>query len=337
MKKRIVFVERQKSGAVSIERVFAQIAKSLPTELFDIEFQNLTYGHGFWAILKALFFFRPKPADIYHITGDIHYIALRLPKEKTVLTIHDLVFLRMNTGIRRSILKKLFLDLPVRAAGCVTAVSAATRDEIATYVPEVADKIRVIDDPLLDGFNPEPEEPFDPECPLILQVGTTKNKNLSNLIEALRDLDCKLRIIGPLSAEITAKLNMNAIRFENAESVDDIAIVDEYRQADIVSFCSTYEGFGLPIIEAQAMRKPVVTSDLPPMRDVAGRGAAIVDPYDPASIRGAFLALMNDAEYRNRLIDIGTENIKRFDPNIVADRYCQLYLEILGEQPEIAS
>ena len=330
MKTRILFVERQKFAAVSIERVFAQVAKSLPSELFDVEFQNLNYGHGLVAVLKALFFFRPRPADIYHVTGDIHYIALRLPKRRTVLTIHDLGFLRMNTGIRRFILKKLFLDLPVKAAGYITAISNATRDEVAANVPAAEDKIRVIENPLIEGFEPMPERPFDATCPVILQIGTTQNKNLSNLIEAVNGLDCKLRIIGPLNADAVALLNRLNITYENVISVDDVQIIEEYRNADIVSFCSTYEGFGLPIIEAQAMRKAVVTSNVAPMNDVAGRGAALIDPTDASSLRDAFLKIINDTEYRNELIDLGTENIKRFDPNTIADQYSQLYLQILN-------
>ena len=331
MKKKILFVERQKFGAVSIERVFAQVAQSLPSDLFDVEFQNLNYGHGPLAALKALFFFRPKPADIYHITGDIHYITLRLPKLRTVLTIHDLGFLRMNTGIRRFVLKKMFLDLPVRRAGYVTAISYATRDEVVTNVPAAENKIWVIENPLIDGFVSTPVKPFNAECPVILQIGTTQNKNISNLIEAVSELNCKLRIIGSLSADILRELEERRICYENVASVDDVQIVEEYRNADIVAFCSTYEGFGLPIIEAQAMRKAVVTSDLPPMNDVAGRGAALIEPSDPTSIRSAFLKLINDAEYRNRLVDVGTENIKRFDPKTIADQYCQLYLQILND------
>ena len=331
MKKRILFVERQKFEAVSIERVFAQVAKSLRSELFDVEFQNLTSGHGPLAVLKALFFFRPKPADIYHITGDIHYIALRLPKHRTVLTIHDLGFLRMNTGIRRFVLKKMFLDLPVRAASYVTAISNATRDEVITNVPAAEHKIWVIENPLIDGFVSTPVKPFNAECPVILQIGTTQNKNISNLIEAVSELNCKLRIIGPLSANIVRELAEHRIVYENVASVDDVQIVEEYRRADIVSFCSTHEGFGLPIIEAQAMRKAVVTSNVAPMNDVAGDGASLVDPSDSASIRAAFFKLINNPEYRTRLVDLGTENIKRFDGKTIADQYCQLYLRILND------
>ncbi len=332
MKKRIIFVERQAHGAVSIERVFAQVARSLPTDLFDVEFHKLSYGHGLVGILKGLLFFRKRQADIYHITGDIHYIALRLPKKKTVLTIHDLGFLHTNSGVRRSILKKLFLDLPLRVSENVTAVSNTTRDEILSYFPGARDKIRVIENPLIADFTPGREKPFDAECPVILQMGATKNKNIVNLINAVSELKCKLRIVGPLDANIKGELEASGIHYENVDSIDRHQIVEEYRNADIVSFCSTYEGFGLPIIEAQAMRKPVITSALPPMSDIAGGAAVLVDPFDPASIKNAVVKLIDDAGYRKNRVDMGTENIKRFDPKTIADQYCELYLQILDGQ-----
>ena len=330
MKKRIIFIERQPSNAVSIERVFAQVAKHLPDKLFDIEFQKVLPGNGLSGIIKNLLFFRKRPADIYHVTGDVHYIALRLPKNKTVLTIHDLIFLHTRSGIRRYFLKKLFLDFPVYAVNNITAISQATKDEISGFFPELQSKIRVIGNPLIDDFVVGTEKPFDAQCPVILQIGTTENKNLPNLSEAIRGINCKLRIVGHLDANIIRALDANEIRYENVVAADNGQMVEEYNNADIVSFCSTYEGFGLPIIEAQAMRKPVITSNLPPMNDVAGDGAVLVDPNDPSSIKAALLKLMNDTEYRKKIIDRGTENVKRFDSKEIAKQYCDLYLQMLA-------
>lgn len=332
MKKRIIFIGRQPSYAVSIERVFTQVAKHLPDELFEIEFQKAMPGVGLFGIIKNLLFFRKRPADIYHIMGDIHYISLRLPKNKTVLTIHDLIFLHTRSGIRRYFLKKLFLDFPVHAVNYITAISQATKDEISGFFPELQSKIRVIGNPLIDDFVVGTEKPFDAECPVILQIGTTENKNLPNLIEAVRGINCKLRIVGHLDANIIRGLDTSGIRYENVVAADDNQMVEEYCNADIVSFCSTYEGFGLPIIEAQAMRKPVVTSNLAPMNNVAGDGAVLIDPDVPSGIKDGLLKLINDAEYREKLIERGSENVKRFDSNQIARQYCDLYLQMLAQQ-----
>lgn len=330
MKNKILFVERKPSGSVSIERVFEQIAKSLPGDRFDIERQQMPYGDGVTGILMNLFFFSAKSADIYHITGQIHYIALRLPKKKTVLTVHDLVFLHRRSGLRRFVLKWLFLKLPLKKLDFVTTISSSTKDEILKFNFVDKHKIRMIENPMIEGFEPGNEKSFDEICPVILQIGTAENKNLINLIQALRGLKCKLRIIGSLDAKVLETLRSCEIDYENAFGLNQNDIATEYRRADIVTFCSTYEGFGLPIIEAQAMRKPVITSNRSPMKEVAGDGAVLIDPDDVSSIRNGILKFIEDADFRNRIIDAGEKNIRRFDPGRIASQYAEVYDQLLA-------
>src|SRR5438067_2266195 len=93
MKDKILFIERKPFESVSIERVFEQIAEDLPADRFECAIQKAPFGNGAFSIFANLLSFKPKPADVYHITGHVHYLALRTPKDKTVLTIHDLIFL----------------------------------------------------------------------------------------------------------------------------------------------------------------------------------------------------------------------------------------------------
>ncbi len=119
--------------AVSIEKVFRQVAKNLPQEKFSIVFQQLKYANDLFGTLKNLFFFQKKEADIYHITGHVHYMALLLPKNNTVLTIHDAGILHIRRGLRRYILKKLLFDLPVKRLKYITAVSETTKREVVLH------------------------------------------------------------------------------------------------------------------------------------------------------------------------------------------------------------
>jgi glycosyltransferase involved in cell wall biosynthesis len=101
-----------------------------------------------------------------------------------------------------------------------------------------------------------------------------------------------------------------------------------YAQADMVLFASTYEGFGLPIIEAQATGRPVVTSRVTAMPEVAGEGACLVDPYDVSSIRNGVLRVLDDGSYRDSLVHLGFENVRRFEPSLIASQYARLYEEV---------
>lgn len=332
MKTKILYVERKPSESVSIERVFRQIAKSLSKERFEVFFDRLQFPNDVISTFKNLIFYRKPSADIYHITGHIHYIALILPKRKTVLTIHDVRLLYIRKGLRRFVLKKLLFDLPIRKLKYITAISEATKKEIVFFTKCDEKKIRIIENPLPDSVLHKEVKKFNSECPLILQIGTTDNKNVDNLVKALKGINCRLKIIGEISAEINKLLKDNQISYENAAGLNDSEIRDEYEKADIVTFCSTYEGFGLPIIEAQAMGKPVVTSNLDPMKEVAGGAAMLVEPFEISSIKEGILKVVKDENLRKSLVNKGFENIKRFESSNIAGLYENLYMEILENQ-----
>jgi glycosyltransferase involved in cell wall biosynthesis len=111
-------------------------------------------------------------------------------------------------------------------------------------------------------------------------------------------------------------------------SLSKDAILEEYRRCDAVSFLSTYEGFGLPIIEAQAIGRPVITSNMPPMNEVAGGAALTVDPYDVSAIRTAIQRLYADRVFQEELILQGLENVKQYRAPLIAERYAQIYMDV---------
>lgn len=334
MTARIVFIERQKQAGVSIERVFRQIVKKLPNKKFDFLFEQMPFGNSAIGTLKNLVFYRKKTADIYHITGQIHYIALLLPKNKTVLTVHDAGILLIRGGFRRFVLKKLFFDLPFKKLKYITAVSEKTKNEIIFYTACPPEKIRVIENPLAENFTPvgKREKEFNAVCPTILQIGTMPNKNLERLIEAAAGIECRLRIIGNLAEDLKIKMENLAVKFSNAENLNDDEIKKEYENADLLAFCSTYEGFGLPLIEAQATGLPVITGRISPLQEVSGGAAALVDPFDVSAIRRAIQKIIADEKYRCELVLAGLKNVEKFDARRIAAEYEKLYGEILDAE-----
>jgi glycosyltransferase involved in cell wall biosynthesis len=327
MSRKILYVERKPFESVSIEKAFKEIAANL-SEDFVPEFQQAEYGNRLSDTVCNLLLFRRRPADIYHITGQIHYLALRFPSRNTVLSIMDVRFLYRPRGLRWWVLKKLYLDWPVRRLRYITAISEETKREIIKYTACDPSKITVLDLPLPVVADEKPPANFNTERPLILQVGTMENKNIPNLAQALKGVTCRLRVIGKMSDEQRRALEGNGVEFTNAFDLTEEEIREEYRRADLVAFCSTYEGFGLPIIEAQSMRKPVVTSNVSPMKETSGGAACLVDPHDPESIRRGIAKVVDDAVYRESLITAGLENIKRFSPSAVGRQYDEYYKSI---------
>jgi glycosyltransferase involved in cell wall biosynthesis len=291
----------------------------------------MPYFNNAIGTLKNILFYKKQKSDIYHITGHIHYIALIFPRKNTVLTIHDLVILKIRKGLRRYILKKLFFDLPVKRLKYITAVSENTKKEIVFFTGCDEKKIRVIENPLQEHFYLAKKKEFNSSCPEILQIGTTDNKNLENLIKALNKIECRLRIIGEITNETIALLKKHEINYTNDTNLNDSEIRNEYESADILAFCSTYEGFGLPIIEAQAMQTPVITSNKSPLKEVSGGAAVLVNPDDYSDIGRGLMKIIKNEHLRASIVKNGLENVKRFEAKFIAGLYEKLYEEIINE------
>jgi glycosyltransferase involved in cell wall biosynthesis len=327
------FLERREGDSPSIERVFRSVAANLNDAGITTRFTKAAYGNSFGATLANLAFFRPAPADIFHVTGHISFMALVLPKRKTVLTFHDLTILEHRTGLRRWLIKWIYFILPARRARFLTAISEATKARLVHTAGIATDKVTVIENPLLVARSSGHD--FNWDRPTILQLGTAPNKNVDRLIEALKGVPCRLRIVGPLSSAQKVRLTELEIDVTNEEFLNDEQVELAYEGADIVTLCSTDEGFGLPIIEGQAKDKIVVTSGRSPMGDVAGAGAVLVDPERVESIRDGILEAIKDPDLRARLFSEGRKNIERFGPKEIAVRYLTLYKRVVAENKDL--
>ncbi len=270
---------------------------------------------------------RRHQGDVNHVTGDVHYLTLLLDPKRTVLTVHDLVMVGRLRGLARLVFWFLWYWLPVRRSRAIVVISESTRAALLASVRCDPGKVRVIHNNVSDEFRPAPRA-FNAAYPRILQVGTKPNKNLSRVAEALAGLACRLVIIGPLSDDQVAMLRQHGIDHENHVGLSRAALVAQYEAADMLLFVSTYEGFGLPIVEAQAVGRPVVTSNILSMPEVSGAAACLVDPYDVMGIRAGVQRIIDDPSYRDGLVAAGYENVKRFGAAHVAKQYAALYREI---------
>ena len=265
--------------------------------------------------------------DVNHITGDVHYLALFMCKARTVLTIHDCRGMSCERGVRRALYYWLWLKLPVARSRLVTVISEKTKQDVLRYTSCTEKKLRVIPDPVGREFAPAPKT-FNSDRPIILQVGGSWNKNIRRLVAAVSGLQCKLVIIGVLSQDDWREVTGAAVDIECVSNLSDADVAQRYREADIVTFCSIYEGFGMPILEGNAVGRPVITSNLEPMASVAGGAACLVNPYEPASIRAGILRVMNNPQYREDLVRRGFENVKRFSVDTIASAYVSVYEEV---------
>jgi glycosyltransferase involved in cell wall biosynthesis len=229
--------------------------------------------------------------------------------------------LRNAKGLKYQFLRYFWLTGPVRKAHAITCVSKATKNEILRHLPR-ARRIEVIPT-VIDPRFVRQDKPFNEACPTILLLGSAPNKNLYRVLKATQGLNVHLSIVAKLDAQALELLQGQS--YEVCESIPFEELMEKYRSADIVAMCSTHEGFGMPIIEAQATGRVVLTSNCSSMPDVAGKGALLIDPYSVNSIQQGFQKLISDEALRTQLLAAGYENCKRFDPVVIAGQYLKIY------------
>jgi glycosyltransferase involved in cell wall biosynthesis len=264
---------------------------------------------------------------VNHITGDVNYLGIFLSAENTVNTILDCVHLNSSKGFKYWVFKKFWLEIPERRARFLTAISESTKREILRHHHCDPDKIRVIPVAISPAFQYKPKE-FNEDNPVILQIGTAPNKNIPLLIQAVKGLKCVLNIVGKKDESYEALLHENKIDYVYESNLTNEEILERYERCDIVALVSTYEGFGMPILEAQAVGRVVITSNVYSMPEVAGDSAVLVDPSKVEEIRDGILRLISDSEFRKDRIASGLENIKRFNADLIAHMYYDLYQEV---------
>ena len=318
------FQRRPPLGFFSVERLFEDVRAALPDDIAVEVRINRYLSQGVWQRVYDTLRAARHQGAVNHVTGDVHYLTYLLNRRRTVLTILDCVTLERLTGLKRWVFWLFWYWLPEKRCAAITVISESTKRQLLRHLRCDPDKITVIHCPVSDEFTAS-AKPFDSHCPRILQVGTTENKNIPRVAEALQGLSCRLSIIGPLSEAQKTVLARYGIDYENHVGLSREALVDQYRQADLVMFASLYEGFGLPIVEANAVGRPVITSRLYSMPEVGVDAACYVDPYAVGEIRAAVERLMRDATYRQTLVERGYENVERFRPAAIARQYALLY------------
>jgi glycosyltransferase involved in cell wall biosynthesis len=319
-------MRKPQPGFHSFERLFGDIREALPADVEVRVVHSWFHSRGFFPrLLNCIqaFFIR---GDVVHITGDIHYLAPALVGRRSVLTIHDLAPLHTKRGWQRKLFKYLWYSLPVRCADCTTTISAAIRQELLETLEPSSVDVTVVPNCISSEFTRVSKA--WPKTPVVLMVGTKANKNLERMFAALQNFQVEVRIIGQLSEEQRQVLTKAQVPLTELGRLTDAEVLQAYQGCDLLAFASTYEGFGLPILEAQATGRPVLTSDIPALSEVAGEGAVLVNPLDVESIRQGFERLLSSASLRESLIAKGCANADSYHATSVAQCYAEAYREL---------
>jgi glycosyltransferase involved in cell wall biosynthesis len=217
--------------------------------------------------------------------------------------------------------------LPFWKADVITVVSETTEKEIGFRFPFFKNKIRVIPNPVKLCFRFS--ERIVSDKFRILQIGRAKHKNLKNLIAAIKEMDgIHLDIIADLDEETLSCVREKRISFTQFQNLSDDEVYQRYIACDILFFASLYEGFGMPIIEAQTVGRPVITSNFGAMLEIAKDSAVLVSPDSVDEIRKAIVELKENVSFYNEVVARGLSNAANYSAERVSEEYLNLYKSI---------
>ena len=261
-------------------------------------------------------------------------LSTRVPR---VTVMHDLAFehFPLDVGLLQRKYYHWFMPRFARASAQVVAVSEATKaDIVRTYGLSPA-KISVAYNAPAACFQPQSEAAqretrrrFSHGQPYFLFVGALQpRKNLGNLLRAFDAFKttggpaaarAQLLIVGrkawkagPILEAYQQMRHKTAVYFTGRVADPELAAL--YAAAQATVYVPYFEGFGIPIVEAQASGCPVLTANVSSMPEVAGEGGAVlVDPRNTEDIAAGLARLWLDADLRRQLVARGHDNLRRF-------------------------
>lgn len=274
---------------------------------------------------------RRRPPDIFFEPA--HVLPLHHPAT-SIVTVHDLgyeYYPETRTPFQRWYLR-LTTRWHVHAARHILADSAATRDDLTRWYNAAPQKIDVVYPGVdHDRFKPVRDEQalhvvrakYRTSPHYALFVGTIHpRKNLERLVRAFATIVDRVPnttlVLAGEEGRLVDKLKNFVESLGIRAQIRFPGYIDEADLSALLSgaagfvYPSLFEGFGLPVLEAQACGTPVLTSTSSSLPEVAGNAAILVDPLDVDAIAAGLYQLLNDEALRRELVRRGTKNSRRF-------------------------
>lgn len=298
-------------------------------------------------------------ADVVHLVDQGLAVYTRHLKNKPhLVTCNDLIAMRAARGDlpewvmtgTSGIFQHLILK-GLNHSQHIVCISNATRCDLLRLTSVIEDRTTVVYDCLFHDFQAKPNGDsqdilvalgLTSGCTFLLHVGRnvpTKNRiGVLKIFEELRNkfLMSELHLVmagKPLSGELEDWIyNHELGEFIHVLPnllTEEISAL--YRSALALIFPSFYEGFGLPIIEAQACACPVFTSDRAPMTEVGGEAAVYFDPSQPVTAAKIIADYLQDPEKIRGMREAGLDNAKRFNADDMYRGYIEVYKRVHEE------
>ncbi len=279
--------------------------------------------------LKLSLAIRKSAPDVFWSPGFMPPAFTSVP---FLFTMHDLIHIHSADRLRSLYYNAVIRPL-ARNAFKILTVSEFSQGEICEWAGLPQERVPVVSNGVSGDFTPGGNR-FDPGYPYLFYVGARKkHKNLETMLLAYSRSglggSCRLLLSGSPSETLQAlatKLGIaNDLRF--AGFIPEPELPSYYRGAEAVVMVSTYEGFGLPVLEAMASGVPVLCSNTTSLGEIAGSAALLVDPLNPAQIAEEMRRIVEDKGLRTELVLRGFQRAQLFQWDSSADKLSGLLRE----------
>lgn len=311
-----------------------------PEGRFDKLFPSLWRTSGLTATL------RKEHVDLFHGLSNEIPMNLKQNGIPAVVTIHDLIFLRypqLYKPIDRSIYTYKFKQACLRSDKII-AISRQTMRDIRDFFHIPESKIEVVYqgcDPIFgqavqEDVKSSVREKYQINGSYILYVGSIEErKNLLLLVKALKALKEDISVIAigkhtPYTDTVETYIRENNLsgRVRILTHIPFNELAAFYQMATLFVYPSFFEGFGIPILEAQLAGIPVIAATGSCLEEAGGSSALYTDPRNEQELRGLIESVLNEPKLAESMRSGGRENIRRFMPDILAAHFMRVYENI---------
>lgn len=299
----------------------------------------------FWRNFEIVKDLRKDHVDLFHgLSGEIP-VGLQEAEIKSVVTIHDLIFLHfpeLYSSVDRWIYDKK-ARFAVKNADKIIAISEQTKNDIINFydVPESKiDVIYQVSHPAFKKPKSESEklairDKFNLPQNFLLNVGSIEpRKNAFQIVKAVETLDIPLLIIGKETAysdtikEYVSKNGLESkVIFKKGLTMDELAVI--YSLANVFIYPSKYEGFGIPIIEALYSGTPVITSNSGVFPEAGGPNTRYVNPNNIEELQSAIIDILSDQKLAKEMSISGINYAQRFNDDVIAKQLYNVYTRLI--------
>lgn len=279
--------------------------------------------------------------NIYHgLSGELPF-GLRKNNIKSVVTIHDLIFMRypkLYSFFDRKI-HYLKFKKAAKNADKIIAISEQTKKDIIYYLKVNPEKIQVIYQGCQDVFKKEytfeekkvVAEKYNLPKKFILNVGTIEErKNALLIVKAIKNIDTNLVLIGKKTKyadqiETFIKENNLELKVQFLKGLTNMELAIVYQLATIFVYPSIFEGFGIPIIEALYSKVPVITNKYGVFPEAGGPNSIYIDPENAAELEQQINHLILKPNLRKEIVNKGFKFVQKFNDDKIAQAIEDVY------------